>query len=186
MDVTLVLVRDSGKTTAVPMKRARMVIGRKPECEIRIPRPEVSREHCEIRVDGGRLLVRDLGSSNGTLIDGKRISGETAVPAGSVLTIGPATFVIQIDGQPATIDAAAALRRGAAAPAAVAASPAPAARPSAPSKPAVSKSGPAKPAKKSADDSDIDLDFDPDDSSLSGVDFSDLLKDDDDTSQPKL
>lgn len=182
MDINLSLVRDGGVANTVTMRRPRLVIGRKPECEIRIPVPDVSREHCELRVEGDRLMVKDLGSSNGTYVDGQRVQ-EAQLNAGAVLTVGPATFVVQIDGQPAAIDAAEALRRGATKPASVIA-PAASARPAAPAKPATSKA-PAKPAAPAKKSDDSDFDFDADDSSISDVDLSDLLKDDDDD-QPKL
>lgn len=200
MDVNLVLVRESGVANSVRMKRNRMIIGRKPECEIRIPVGSVSREHCEIAQESTGLRIRDLGSSNGTYVDGQRVQ-EAWLGAGSIVTVGPATFVIQVDGKPEKIDAADALKRGAAA-AAATASPAPAARPAAPAKPPVSKVGGAaagaaaagaaagagKPApkKKDPEDSDFDFGLDEDDgSSMGDVDFSDLLKDDEDE-QPKL
>lgn len=191
VDISLALVREGGVANTVTMRRAKLIIGRKPECEIRIPVPDVSREHCEIRVEAERVLVKDLGSSNGTYVDGQRVQ-EAELKAGSVLTVGPATFVVQVDGKPASIDAAAVLQRGATKGASVTA-PAAAVRPASPAKPSTSKAGgvPAKaepaaggkPAAKKSDDSDFD--FDPDDSSISDLDLSDLLKDDDED-QPKL
>ncbi len=194
MDVTLVLVRESGVANTVKMRRSRLVIGRRPECEIRIPVPQVSREHAEVTLEDGALSIKDLGSSNGTYVDGQRVQ-EAPLAAGSVLTIGPATFVVQVDGKPADIDVAETLKKGSVpSPVATEASPP---RPAAPSKPAASGASPkpapkpaakpAAPTKKDPDDSDLDLDADLDGSSFGDIDFSDLLKDDDeDNDQPKL
>jgi pSer/pThr/pTyr-binding forkhead associated (FHA) protein len=78
------------------------VVGRATECTLRVPARDVSRRHCEIETAGGRVLVRDLGSSNGTFLNGKRIT-EAQLNPGDRLTVGPVTFVVQIDGKPAAV-----------------------------------------------------------------------------------
>ena len=51
----------------------------------------ISRHHCELYEENGQMMVRDLGSRNGTFIGGQRV--ETApVPAGELLTVGGITF----------------------------------------------------------------------------------------------
>jgi membrane-bound lytic murein transglycosylase D len=62
-------------------------IGRGAECTIRIDDDGVSRNHSEIFRAGGTWCVRDLGSSNGTFVDGERIE-EMALPARSTLRLG--------------------------------------------------------------------------------------------------
>src|SRR6185436_4573164 len=47
-----------------------VTIGRKDTCEVVLPSNDVSRQHAQIRVEGERWILRDLGSSNGTLVDG--------------------------------------------------------------------------------------------------------------------
>ncbi len=56
-----------------------------------LPHPLVSRRHCEIVENDGRLLVRDLNSLNGTFIGEERIS-EAILSPGSLLTVGTVTF----------------------------------------------------------------------------------------------
>lgn len=90
----------------LPLTARTATLGRKPDCTIRIPAADVSREHCQLIVDGNTLKVRDLGSSNGTFVNGKRVA-EATLKAGDRLTIGPAVFIIQIDGQPANVQPAA-------------------------------------------------------------------------------
>jgi predicted component of type VI protein secretion system len=171
-------VRPDGSKQEVRMKRARLTIGRKPESDIRIAVPSVSRDHCEIVVEDGKLKVRDLGSSNGTYVNRERVQ-ETELGPGSMLGVGPAVFVVRIDGNPAEIDAKAALASGKA-PEPVAAAAAPKARPSSPA----GAKAPARPAPKKPDDSDeIDVGH-LDESSVSDFDF-DLL-DDEDEKQPGL
>ncbi len=74
------------------------VIGRSQTCDVSFDRPGVSRQHCEIIVTTGGIIVRDLGSSHGTWIDGKRILGEAPAFVGSIVrmsTRGPTLEIIQ-------------------------------------------------------------------------------------------
>lgn len=65
---------------------AGLSIGRRGDCGIVLPAPEVSREHARIRLEGGRWLLCDLGSANGTWIDGERIA-ERALADGDRIRI---------------------------------------------------------------------------------------------------
>lgn len=103
MAFSLVLVKDDGSTKDIPLSRSR-IVGREEECDLRIPSATVSREHCEIVVEPGEPpRVKDLASSNGTYVNGAPID-EVELKAGDVLSIGPANFVVRIDGRPADID----------------------------------------------------------------------------------
>jgi pSer/pThr/pTyr-binding forkhead associated (FHA) protein len=64
----------------------------------------VSRRHCQLNRDQGVLKVRDLGSRNGTYVNGRRIEQEAVVQAGDQVKVGPVTFVLRIDGQPEHIE----------------------------------------------------------------------------------
>jgi pSer/pThr/pTyr-binding forkhead associated (FHA) protein len=182
VQVTLVAVKADGQQHEVPMKRARLMIGRKKEADLRIPVPSVSREHCEVRVESGKVYIRDLGSSNGTYVDGERVQ-EGELPAGAMLGVGPAVFVVRVDGQPAQIDAKKAFKGGKA-PEPVAAAAGPTERPS---KPAGTRpASKADPDAKTTTAGDDDLDVGHlDDSSVSDFDFN-LLDDDDEKKQPRL
>ncbi len=65
------------------------VIGRKKSCGLSLDHADVSNEHCMIVEDGGALHLVDLGSTNGTLVDGERLRGRTALRRGAVITLGP-------------------------------------------------------------------------------------------------
>lgn len=69
-----VLMIDCGpEGRAVPLEAGRLGIGRGPECEVVILHRSVSRRHAEIQVEGGKMVLRDLGSTNGTLVNGHAI-----------------------------------------------------------------------------------------------------------------
>lgn len=104
MMVTLVTFDKSGARKALPLQNASTVIGRKPDADLRIPLADISRSHCEVSLNGGGATLRDLGSSNGTFVNGERIA-ERRLKPGDLVKIGPVTFVVQIDGQPEKISA---------------------------------------------------------------------------------
>jgi len=71
---------------------AGLTIGRVPPADLIISDSEISRSHCRLTLVGDEILVADLGSTNGTLVDGSRISGATPLPVGGILQIGRQTF----------------------------------------------------------------------------------------------
>jgi two-component system response regulator GlrR len=72
---------------AVSSRGARVVIGSEPAVELSLGDGAVSRFHCELVVDGGRVRVRDLASRNGTTVDGVAVVDATLHP-GALLGIG--------------------------------------------------------------------------------------------------
>jgi len=68
------------------------VIGRSRSADLNLGNPLVSRQHCEIFEADGVLMVRDLGSLNGTFIGESRIANEAPLEPGDLLTIGATTF----------------------------------------------------------------------------------------------
>lgn len=65
-----------------------VVVGRATENAISIPDTSVSRRHCTVRRGRAGFVIADLGSGNGTLVNGERIEEETALGHGDVITIG--------------------------------------------------------------------------------------------------
>jgi pSer/pThr/pTyr-binding forkhead associated (FHA) protein len=102
MDVNLVLFKKNGSQKAFPLPSSVTIIGRRHNCDLCIPLMSVSKRHCQLSHDGGTLKIRDLGSRNGTILNGKPID-EAVVKAGDSIGIGPLAFVFQIDGKPETI-----------------------------------------------------------------------------------
>ncbi len=99
MNVSLVMFKADGDRRDFPITRGRVVVGRKNTCDLRIPLSSVSRQHCEITLDGDQAHLRDLGSSNGTYLNDTRIQEEVLKP-GDNINIGPVAFTVVIDGQP--------------------------------------------------------------------------------------
>ncbi|HYF51145.1 MAG TPA: FHA domain-containing protein [Planctomycetota bacterium] len=58
----------------VPLDKPRLVVGREPTCEIHIDNLGISRQHCAFSQRGEAFVVQDLGSSNGTYVNGKKIT----------------------------------------------------------------------------------------------------------------
>ena len=95
--VTHVLVVD-GPGTRHELTTGRNVIGRGTEADIRLPDTGVSRKHVDVVLDGGVATVEDLGSTNGTLVNGRRVSRQ-ALADGDVIRIGHSVLVYRQDGQ---------------------------------------------------------------------------------------
>ncbi|MCA9293682.1 MAG: FHA domain-containing protein [Phycisphaerales bacterium] len=102
MKVKLHVFKENGDRKEVPVKPGKHVIGRGEDASIRVPLASVSRRHCEIEVTEDAVLVRDLGSSNGTKRNYQPID-EAELRAGDVLSVGDVLFTVQINGQPAKI-----------------------------------------------------------------------------------
>ena len=64
------------------------VLGRSRECDVTVDDANVSRRHAEVRPSGGRWIVRDLGSTNGVKVNGRRIDGAQSLNPGDVIEVG--------------------------------------------------------------------------------------------------
>lgn len=105
MGVVMVMFRPDGQRRTFSVNRDMTVIGRREDCDLRIPLGDVSRKHCRLILDGDAIKVEDLGSSNGTYRNGERVQ-QADLGAGDTLQIGPVVFVLQVDGFPADEDLA--------------------------------------------------------------------------------
>lgn len=91
------------------LRKARLTVGRKAPCDVIIERATVSGRHCELDFVDGHWFVRDLGSRNGTRIDGERIEEGWILPNGR-LTIGDQRFQLEYHAAGPTPIGAMALR----------------------------------------------------------------------------
>jgi pSer/pThr/pTyr-binding forkhead associated (FHA) protein len=84
------------KDRDIPLPGTLFVIGRDPLCHLRPHSNLVSRRHCAIACWGGRVLVRDLKSANGTFLNQQKISTQVEVQHGDVLEVGDLSFSFNI------------------------------------------------------------------------------------------
>ena len=77
---------------ALPSGERQIILGRSRDCGCVLDDPSVSRRHAELRRDGDRWLLRDLGSRNGTRVNGARLLDETEVGPGDRVSFGDARF----------------------------------------------------------------------------------------------
>jgi len=105
MDVNLLLLKKDGTFKSIPLPSSVTVMGRRRDCDLRIPVESVSRRHCRLFTEEDALKIRDLNSRNGTIVNGQTVE-ETLVKPGDKLTLGPLTFVMQVNGKPEKLDVA--------------------------------------------------------------------------------
>ena len=84
------LIVASGKSAgrAISVKRNKLLIGRAEDCDVRPLSEDVSRRHCAIHVGPAEVWVEDLGSRNGTFVNGQRITGKAKVSTGDLIRVG--------------------------------------------------------------------------------------------------
>ena len=87
---TLTFTEPGGASKSHPLldEKRGLLVGRDAGCDVLLESKEVSRRHARFFVKAGVLQVEDLGSHNGVFVQGKRIEGPSAVPAGAPVEIG--------------------------------------------------------------------------------------------------
>lgn len=95
MDARLVIVGGKASKSQVSV-RLPAVIGRSREADLTVAHPMVSRKHCELYEVDGLVMIRDLGSLNGTFVEQNQIS-EAALDPEAEFTVGPLTFRIEYE-----------------------------------------------------------------------------------------
>src|SRR3990172_10464237 len=94
------LVGTSGEQTIDVKPGATLIVGRAVSSDVPIYDPTISRQHAQISVQNGGVLVKDLGSSNGTFLNGSRITEAVAQP-NDVVMFGKVSFYVREAGKPA-------------------------------------------------------------------------------------
>lgn len=106
MQYRLVVVRGRSAAPAITLGGGVTVAGRQGDCQLRIASSQVSRRHCQFFEQKGYLIVKDLGSSNGTFVNGKKIQGQRVLEDQDVLKIGPIEFRVEKTATPEAAGAA--------------------------------------------------------------------------------
>jgi pSer/pThr/pTyr-binding forkhead associated (FHA) protein len=102
MHVNLVLFKKDGTKRLFPLSSNITVIGRRHDCDLRVPLTLVSRRHCKLSKNNQIINIRDLNSQNGTFLNGKRIK-EADLNAGDYISVGSLTFMLQVNGMPENV-----------------------------------------------------------------------------------
>jgi predicted component of type VI protein secretion system len=100
MNYVLQVVRGRSASTTLKLADGVTSIGRHDDCLIRIKSAQVSRRHCEVFEVSDKLTIRDLGSSNGTFVNGRKVDGQQVLKPGDELTVGAVTLRVAKIGQP--------------------------------------------------------------------------------------
>jgi pSer/pThr/pTyr-binding forkhead associated (FHA) protein len=97
MKAQLVVVRGKPEGKVIPLASPTFKIGRGETCHLRPSSEQVSREHAEFTITAEGLMVRDLGSRNGTLVNGKALTAEPcSLKDRDLVQVGPLTFAVSI------------------------------------------------------------------------------------------
>jgi pSer/pThr/pTyr-binding forkhead associated (FHA) protein len=99
--VKLVVLSEGMTGRTHELKVDKTTIGRVEDNTFPVPEPSVSSHHCEVLLRGGEVVVKDLDSTNGTYINGERIT-ESALKPGQILRLGQIEIRLETDAaQPA-------------------------------------------------------------------------------------
>ncbi len=105
MKMSLVVLTEgkaSGKI--IPVTLSQFIIGRDPQCQLRPASALISKRHCALIARGGKLFIRDFGSTNGTFVNDVQVKGECEVKNEDTLKVGPLLFRIAIEGAPVPVN----------------------------------------------------------------------------------
>jgi pSer/pThr/pTyr-binding forkhead associated (FHA) protein len=116
MKVQLVVVRGKPEGKVIPLVGPKFKIGRGETCHLRPISEQISREHAEFTIEAGEVVVRDLGSRNGTLVNGKALTDACQLKDRDLVQVGPLTFAVSIVDAPVAAVAAKAKPAATAAP----------------------------------------------------------------------
>lgn len=97
MKFKMLVIRGEPRGKCLAFPPGEFVIGRGSECHIRPKSDWVSRQHCLLRVTRGGAIIRDLGSTNGTLVNGVRVVGERKLIDGDHVQLGPLVFEARLE-----------------------------------------------------------------------------------------
>lgn len=96
LNVSLKVLGGKHNGEIVPITTPKFLIGREDDCHLRPNSDMVSRHHCAFTVDDFGVRLRDLGSTNGTLVNGERIRGVAQLNEGDEIAIGKLNFQLLI------------------------------------------------------------------------------------------
>lgn len=96
MRAELKVVEGKHQGAVIPINRKKFLVGREEDCHLRPNSDLVSRHHCVFTIDEYSVRLRDLGSTNGTLVNNARVNGQIELKDGDRIRIGKLLFQIVI------------------------------------------------------------------------------------------
>jgi len=82
----------------IELQQFPFTLGRNESCDRQVLSSRVSREHCEISRGGGGFRLRDLGSTNGTFVNGDKLTAETTLNDGDLIVVADVQFSFRCSG----------------------------------------------------------------------------------------
>ena len=83
--------------TRITLGDNQITIGRGDQANLRLPDVGISRRHARLDYDGNQVVLTDLGSTNGTMVNGQRVSA-VALNPGDMIQLGTTTLTFRVDG----------------------------------------------------------------------------------------
>jgi pSer/pThr/pTyr-binding forkhead associated (FHA) protein len=103
MQLRMKVVKGKPEGHCIAFPAGEFVFGRWPECNVRPNSDLVSRQHCLLKISANKAIIRDLGSRNGTLVNGQLVVGERILEHGDTLQLGPLVLEVIVEAGNATI-----------------------------------------------------------------------------------
>ena len=89
----------TGERREIAITKDEFLIGRGIDCDLRLRTSNVSRHHCLLRFRADETTLQDLGSANGTFVNGQRVRSQTALVHGDEISLGDFHCVLEMTGQ---------------------------------------------------------------------------------------
>ena len=97
MQLRMKVVKGNPRGQCLEFPIGEFMFGRGPECDVRPNSDLISRQHCLLQVGAQGALLRDLGSRNGTLVNGELLTGERLLSQGDTIQLGPLVLEVVLD-----------------------------------------------------------------------------------------
>jgi pSer/pThr/pTyr-binding forkhead associated (FHA) protein len=94
------------QTREISITGPEFLIGRGTDCDLRLRESAISRHHCILRTSGDGLTLTDLGSRNGSFVNGERVVSQAPLHSGDVLKLGSREFVVDLGDDAANLGVA--------------------------------------------------------------------------------
>lgn len=98
LDAKLIVMSGERRGLSIVLNKPRLIIGRGPDCDLQLQDDQCSRHHAAILCDEYTVRVRDLGSLNGTFVNGTLIQSTTILNEFDKIRVGQTAMTIQRHG----------------------------------------------------------------------------------------